>query len=119
MNYKLVLAIAVLLISGCQATSELDPVSKIKPGVAKEGSLANVKLIADATAGLEKIIGSSVNNSDTNILKFVIQQPVGEVGSRSWREMWIVQSPKGGTQFIITFKEAGLGAADFEIKKMG
>jgi hypothetical protein len=119
MKLKLILAISVLLISGCKATSELEPVSKVKPGVAKEGSLANQKLISDATAGLKKIVGGSINNPDTEILKFVIQQPVGEIGSRSWREMWIVKSPSNGAQFLITFKEAGTGAADFEIKQMG
>jgi hypothetical protein len=119
MNFKLILAISVLLISGCKATNELEPVSKVKPGVAKEGSLANQKLISDATASLEKIVGDSINDSGTEILKFVIQQPVGEVGSRSWREMWIVKSPNNGIQFLITFKEAGTGAADFEIKQMG
>jgi hypothetical protein len=119
MNFKLILAISVLLISGCKATNELEPVSKVKPGVAKEGSLANQKLISDATASLEKIVGDSINDSGTEILKFVIQQPVGEVGSRSWREMWIVKSPNNGIQFLITFKEAGTGTADFEIKQMG
>ncbi len=119
MNFKLILVISVLLISGCKATSELQPVSKVKPGVAKEGSLANQKLISDVTASLEKIVGDTINNPDTKILKFVIQQPVGEIGSRSWREMWIVKSPKNGAQFLITFKEVGTGAADFEIKQMG
>jgi hypothetical protein len=119
MNFKLILAVSVLLISGCKSTSELEPVSKIKPGVAKEGSLANQKLISDVTAGLEQIVGDAINNPNTEILKFVIQQPVGEIGSRSWREMWIVKLPNSGAQFLMTFKEAGTGAADFEIKRMG
>jgi hypothetical protein len=117
MNYKLALIIAVLLISGCKSTSGLEPVSKIKPGVAKEGSLANQKLISDATANLQDLIGKPIESSD--VLKFVIQQPVGEVGSRSWREMWLLKTPNNETQFLLTFKEAGSGAADFEITQMG
>jgi len=104
------------LLTGCKSTGELTPVSKIKPGVAKEGTLANAKLISDAKAGLEKVVGGTINDSE--LLKFVIQQPVGEVGSRSWREKWIIKKTNEATQFLITFKEVGLGAADFEIKKM-
>ena len=32
--------------------------------------------------------------------------------------MWIVKKANESTQFLITFKESGLGAADFEIKIM-
>jgi hypothetical protein len=105
-----------MLLSGCQSTEELTPISQIKPGVAKEGSLANAKLISDATAGLEQLVGESIE--DSNLLKFVIQQPVGKIGSRSWREMWIVKTQTNQTKYLITFKEAGLGAADFQIDLM-
>ncbi|TKB45370.1 hypothetical protein [Thalassotalea mangrovi] len=115
MNYKLILTIAVLLCTGFKSHDVLKPVSQIKPGAAAEGSLANQKLIADTTSGLEDLIGESI--SDSEVLKFVIQQPVGEIGSRSWREMWIVKSPEKKQEFLITFREAGLGGADFEIKQ--
>ncbi|UAA39236.1 hypothetical protein KIH87_02405 [Paraneptunicella aestuarii] len=116
MKYIIALSLSLVLLSGCKSTEELTPVSKIKPGVAKEGTLANTKLISDATAGLEKITGASINDSE--LLKFVIQHPVGNVGSRSWREMWIIKKKNEATQFLITFKESGLDAADFEITKM-
>ena len=116
MKYLIVLPIILMLLAGCQSTGELVPVSQVKPGVAKEGSLANAKLISDATFGLEKLIGSSINESD--LLKFVIQQPVGKAGSRSWREMWIVKTQGNQAQYLITFKEDGLGAADFQIETM-
>ena len=104
-----------MALFGCATSTELPPMSKIKPSVAKEGSLANEKLIADATAGL---IESANVQAGAKIIKFVIQQPVGSPGQRAWREMWIVSSENNPTQFIITFREAGLNAADFEIKKM-
>jgi hypothetical protein len=116
LKYIIALSLSFALLTGCKSTEALTPISKIKPGVAKEGTLANTKLISDAKAGLEKVVGASINESE--LLKFVIQQPVGEDGSRSWREMWIIKKADEATQFLITFKEVGLGAADFEIKKM-
>lgn len=116
MKYVTALAISLALLTGCKTTQELKPISQIKPSVAKEGTLANEKLISDATAGLEEVTRTSLKTSE--VLKFVIQQPVGEVGSRAWRELWIVKTPDSETQFLLTFKEAGLGAANFEITKM-
>jgi hypothetical protein len=116
LKYIIALSLSFLLLTGCKSTEGLSPVSKIKSGVAKEGSLANAKLILDAKAGLEKIVGATINDSE--LLKFVIQQPVGEVGSRSWREMWVINKTDAASQYLITFKEVGLGAADFEIKEM-
>jgi len=106
------------MVSGCQSSGELKPISQIKPATAEEGSLANEKLIADTTAGLRQIAGDSVISPEAKIIKFVIQQPVGNSGSRAWREMWIVNPEGMSARFIITFKEIGLGAADFEIQAM-
>jgi outer membrane protein assembly factor BamE (lipoprotein component of BamABCDE complex) len=116
MKYIIALSFVLALVSGCKSTEKLTPVSQIKPGVAKEGTLANAKLISDAKTGLENVFGSKIKDSE--LLKFVIQQPVGEAGSRSWREMWIVKTPEDTTQYMMTFTESGLGAADFEIKPM-
>ena len=90
----------------------------MKPTISSEGSLANEKLIFDTTAGLQKLLGESAITSETKILKFVIQPPVGNPGTRAWREFWIVSSQGTDAQFLITFKEVDLGAADFEIKKV-
>ena len=65
---------------------------------------------------METLTGTTIDDSE--LLKFVIQQPVGETGSRSWREVWVIKKTNDATQFLITFKEVGLGAADFEIKEM-
>lgn len=116
MKRIIALSVFLALIAGCKSTGELTPVSQIKPGVAKEGSLANAKLISDAKAGLENVFGSKIKDSE--LLKFVIQQPDGEAGSRSWREMWIVKTPENTIQYMMTFTESGLDAADFEIKPM-
>ena len=104
-----------MMLLGCATSNELPPISQIKPSTAEEGSLANSKLIADTIAGL---IESANIQADAKIIKFVIQQPLGSAGQRAWREMWIVNPDSKPMQFIITFREAGLNAADFEIQKM-
>ena len=104
-----------MLVIGCTTSDELPPVSQIKPTVAAEGSLANEKLISDTTAALVELAKIP---EDSKIIKFVIQQPVGTVGQRAWREMWIVSSDSNPIQFLITFREAGLDAADFKIQQM-
>jgi hypothetical protein len=110
-----VMALLAIMLIGCATTNELPPVSQIKPSVAEEGSLANEKLIGDTIAGLGKFASIT---PDSKILKFVIQQPVGKSSSQAWREMWIVNPEGASARFVITFKEAGLGAANFEIQAM-
>jgi len=104
-----------MVLWGCASSNELPPISQIKPSVVEEGSLANEKLIADVTASL---VAAAKIQLDAKIIKFVIQQPVGSPGQRAWREMWIVSPESNPMQFIITFREAGLNAADFEVRKM-
>lgn len=100
---------------GCATSEQLAPLSEIQPSVASEGSLANEQLILDATAGLSEYVDIPAGSK---VLKFVIQQPVGKVGKRAWREVWVANPDTNPIQFIITFQEAGLGAADFVISKM-
>lgn len=116
MKYILPLSIVLMLLTGCKTTEQLKPISEIEANVSKEGTLANQTLIHDTTTGLQNLTGIPIKDAD--ILKFVIQQPVGEIGARAWREMWIVKIANENTQFLITFKEVGLGAADFEIEQM-
>lgn len=115
MKCILLVIMTSVMLFGCATTNELPPISQIKPSVAQEGSLANEKLITDTTAGL---IESANIQADAKILKFVIQQPVGNVGQRAWRELWIVSPESNPVQFIITFREVGLSAANFEVQKM-
>lgn len=104
-----------VMLIGCATSNELPPISKIKPSVAKEGSLANEKLISDTTASLMKLANIQ---ADTKIMRFVIQQPIGNSGERAWREVWFVSPYNNPMQFIITFRETGLNSADFEIQKV-
>ena len=112
------LVLAVALLTACQANGQLKPVSQIKPGVAQEGSLANTKLIGDTTNALMNLPNNYRISPDAQILKFVIQQPVGSVGERTWREMWVAKNSDSSKSYIITFTEKGLGAADYAIEPM-
>ncbi|WP_052262494.1 hypothetical protein [Pseudoalteromonas luteoviolacea] len=116
MKYVIAFSLSFIILTGCKSPEGLAPVSNIKPGVAKEGTLANTQLILDAKVGLEKIVGTTINDSE--LLKFVIQQPTGKAGARSWREMWVIKKSKNTSQYLLTFKEVGLGSASFEIKQM-
>lgn len=103
-----------MMMFGCAASNQLPPLSQMSPSVVSEGSLANVKLINDATGALIK---AGYAQPSSQIVKFVMQQPKGIVGQRAWREMWVV-NPKGDSErFVITFTENGQSAADFEIQK--
>jgi len=112
-----------LLLSACASTSanELAPVSKIPPSVAKEGTLANAKLVEDATKAL--FDGLQIAESERlqiKIIKFVIQQPVGPAGKKAWRETWVLmRAEKAGGQFIVTFREDGAGSANFQFEGLG
>lgn len=118
---KLLLLIASLLLIGCQSThNKLAPVSQIPAGVAREGSLANEALIRDTSAAIYKQLNLSESDiaKGVKIIKFVIQQPVGDVGRKAWRELWVYNpgSPDSAS-YIITFQEDGTGSADFIIQK--
>jgi hypothetical protein len=86
--------------------------------VSEEGTIANAKLVEDATnALLDELRIPAAERSAVKILKFVIQQPIGATGKKAWRETWILMKEgKAGRQFIVTFQEDGTGAADFRFE---
>lgn len=114
----LFLTLLAMTVTACQTSGQLQPVSQVKHGVAKEGSLANTQLTADTTKALESLPSGQNVAHNARIRKFVIQKPVGSPGAREWREMWVVESegePKG---YLITFRESGMNSADFQIEFM-
>lgn len=120
-----ILLAAIVTISGCGSMDErssdagdLAPISSIAPSVTSEGTLANEVLIQDATIALESVLSREILATGVSVIKFVIQQPAGTPESRAWREMWVVDPEGNSRSFIITFSEAGLGAADFQIQDM-
>lgn len=121
MKIAALLVLPALLLVSCESTqSGLKPLSQIPPSVAAEGTLANSNLIRDASHTLYEGLKIPVNErAVTRILKFVIQQPVGPVGKKAWREMWIVQRGGNHLSFIVTFTEDGAGSADFVFQQHG
>lgn len=117
MNIKFIAVIFFLVLSGCQSPGDIEPAPKNRMNVS-EGTLANEKLTSDTNVGLKKILGGSEITPETNILKTVIQQPVGNPGVSVWREMWIITSPGADAKFVITFKETGAGGTVFQIKRL-
>ncbi|HCT04657.1 MAG TPA: hypothetical protein DIW86_04750 [Pseudomonas sp.] len=118
MRVTLAAIVFAFILSGCQTSAQLEPASAIKPNVASEGTLANEKLVSDATAGLQNILGKAAFTSETKIVKSVVRQPEGTPGAQAWQEMWIVDSQGTRTPFLMTFSETGLGSANFMIEKM-
>lgn len=98
----------------CAASNQLSPLSQMPPAIVPAGSLANKQLSADTTAAL---IQSGLVQPNAKIIKVVMQHPVGRVGERTWRELWVISSEDKPTQFIVTFTEDGQNAANFEIQK--
>ena len=75
-------------------------------------------MVNDTTIAIKSILNLDSGES-VEILKFVIQQPVGETGKKAWREMWVTSPGKENSKsFIVTFKEDGEGSADFQISEM-
>jgi hypothetical protein len=112
----LALFILALFSASCSSSNNgdpLPPISSIKPSVSREGSLANATLTKDASQAIRKAMGK-----DAKFTKFVIQQPVGTVGKKAWREIWIYDPEAKQQHFLITFREDGQGSAGFEIEKM-
>jgi len=110
------LSIIALLSTSCSPSNNgdpLPPISSIKPSLSREGSLANATLTKDASQAIRKVMGR-----EAKFAKFVIQQPVGPVGKKAWREIWIYEPEAKQQHFLVTFREDGQGSAGFEIEKM-
>ncbi|WP_371188916.1 hypothetical protein [Thalassotalea maritima] len=116
MKYGLLLTFAVLLLSGCTTTQDLPPISQIEPSLAEPGTLASKSLIAQASAGIEKITGTTSANSE--LVPFIAQQPVGSLGSRAWREIWVVKTPERAMTFLLTFRESNTDSTNVAISQL-
>lgn len=54
--------------------------------------------------------------SPESLQPFVLAMPQGDVGSRLWRELWVVTGCGREYPIEINFREAGTGAADWTIE---
>lgn len=92
----------------------------LPPGVIREGSLCNKKLIADASiavAGKLAKMGYRYDVHRHTFRPYVVSMPDGAPGQRRWTERWVYSIEGKEVPVVIDFSEAGLGAADYTIRR--
>ena len=110
-----ILIIAAIVASGCASRNS----RPLPPGVIREGSLANQKLMTDAaTAATDslKAKGYVINPKGVPFNQYVVTMPTGAPGSRKWTERWVFLVENKLWPFTIHFQEDGSGAAHFVIE---
>ena len=86
-------------------------------GTIKKGTLANAKLIADAKLGVAAKVGVMGCAKPERLEPYVVAMPAGVPGQRQWKELWVVSGCNSKFPVHIDFKESGMGAADWTIRK--
>ena len=103
--------IGLLIASSCSTQEEL-PIFAVRPG-ASEGTLATPALAQDAMLKIRQSMGGS-----KRVKKYVIFDPIGQPGWKTWLEIWVYDPEGANTQFMITFREDGQDSVNLEIRKM-
>lgn len=89
--------------------------SNLPNGAIKRGSLANAKLIQDTKLGVVSKVAIMGCKKPESYEPFVLAMPIGKVGARIWKELWIVQGCNSKYPVEIMFSEDGIGAANWSI----
>ena len=106
----------IFLITGCLTTKDnVDKDDSLFKGVIKKGTLANQKLIQDTMLGIVGKLATLGCDKYESIETYVLQMPKGDVGSRIWKERWIVKGCGKKYPIDITFQEDGLLGAIYTI----
>jgi hypothetical protein len=90
--------------------------SSLPDGAIQKGSLSNQKLIQDASVGVAAKVATLGCAKVESFQPYVMAMPQGNVGSRFWKEKWLVKGCNTEYPIIIRFSEAGLCAADYVIE---
>ncbi|MBA4503298.1 hypothetical protein [Marinobacterium marinum] len=90
--------------------------SGLPEGAIQEGTLSNQQLIHDAMLGVAADVATQGCDSPENFMPYVMAMPEGQVGSRYWRELWVVQGCGKTFPVKIRFSEKGVGAANWVIE---
>jgi hypothetical protein len=86
-------------------------------GTIRKGTLANAQLIADAKLGVAAKVGVMCCAKPERLEPYVVAMPTGVPGQRQWKELWVVSGCNSKFPVHIDFKESGMGAADWTIRK--
>jgi hypothetical protein len=111
-------AVLLLLVQTCSLNAAGK--SALPTGVIRAGSLCNKKLIFDtsvAATGKLAQMGYTYDVHRHTYQPYVVAMPKGAPGERRWTERWVYSIDGKEVPITIDFSEAGLGAADFTIRR--
>ena len=99
------------IIFGCASNN-----SNLPPGTIQKGSLSNQQLIKDAMVGVSQKMVVLGCNKPESYEPYIISMPQGHVGSRFWKELWVVKGCNSHYSIHITFSEDGPYAANYTVE---
>lgn len=76
-------------------------------GVIQAGTLGNAQLVRDTMLPLMGKLGALGCEDLESYTPFVIQMPEGDVGSRVWKERWVIKADGKFYAVNIVFSETG------------
>ena len=85
-------------------------------GALREGTLANEKLIRDAKMGVAAKVAVLGCSKPETLQPFVLAAPTGKIGSRHWKEQWVIGGCGKTYPITIDFMEDGQNAAIWTIR---
>lgn len=94
----------------------VDPAPSPTAGPLRKGTLANAKLIADATMGVMAKVATLGCEKFDSYEPYIVAMPQGKPGSQVWRERWIVHCSNQTYPIDLRFNESGLNAADWTVE---
>lgn len=104
-------AILLACLYGCASAP-----SNLPTGAIQKGTLSNQKLIMDTMVGVAGKLGSLSCKEKFTFEPYVMSLPQGNIGSRVWRELWVVKACGTEHPMYIKFNESGLNAADYVVE---
>jgi len=115
-------AVALTLVASRPTPSSAaeSEISSLPAGTIRKGSLANQKLIFDASvaaSGKLAQMGYTYDPRRHSFQPYVVSNPRGTPGQRHWTERWIFAISGKDIPLTIDFSEDGLGAANYTIRR--
>jgi hypothetical protein len=89
-------------------------------GAIREGSFCNKKLTLDASVAVVGKLARMGYTYDVHkhpCKPYILSMPQGSPGERRWTERWVYSIDGKEVPITIDFREAGLGAADYAIRR--
>jgi hypothetical protein len=115
MKLLIVIPLLGLFATSCstQSGGRAPSASALKQSVVAKGTLASAPVAGEAASTVRALAGGGAK-----ISQYVIKNPSGRVGSKSWQELWTYNPGSQEKNFRIIFNEDGKGSANFEIEEI-